>query len=203
MFPGTNNTRLKRKVLTIIDFENGFLSTNYLPLHCVLCINRFILTYFRLKSQFCYGARYVSNQKRYKLESQSQHSLNCTAKDIFWPLPPSTWFLSRKIKQKKVFYDRPYTIEPRNSGMFGHLDLFHSCGVFLYFASSKVLQVLQVQKFKSTKLVVRKIFTNAGFSTNLLSTIARFYCETLKSNSQLFHGQISYMFACKTDEHLD
>ena len=31
MFLGMNNTRLERKILTILDFENGFLST-YLPL---------------------------------------------------------------------------------------------------------------------------------------------------------------------------
>ena len=35
MFPGINNTRLKRKILIIPDFENGFLPT-YLPLHCAL-----------------------------------------------------------------------------------------------------------------------------------------------------------------------
>ena len=31
MFPGRNNTRLKRKILIILDFKNGFLPT-YLPL---------------------------------------------------------------------------------------------------------------------------------------------------------------------------
>ena len=31
MLPRMNNTRLKRKLLTILDFENGFLLT-YLPL---------------------------------------------------------------------------------------------------------------------------------------------------------------------------
>ena len=31
MFIGMNNTRLERKILIILDFENGFLPT-YLPL---------------------------------------------------------------------------------------------------------------------------------------------------------------------------
>ena len=31
MFPGMNNTRFERKILIILDFENGFLPT-YLPL---------------------------------------------------------------------------------------------------------------------------------------------------------------------------
>ena len=35
MFPGMNNTRLKRKIVIILDFENGFLPT-YLPLCPVL-----------------------------------------------------------------------------------------------------------------------------------------------------------------------
>ena len=32
MFLVMNNTRLKRKILIILDFENGFLLTYYLPL---------------------------------------------------------------------------------------------------------------------------------------------------------------------------
>ena len=39
MFPGMNNTKLKRKILIILDFENGFLPT-YLPLCTAVCVKK-------------------------------------------------------------------------------------------------------------------------------------------------------------------
>ena len=59
------------------------------------------------------------------------------------------------------------TVEPRNSGKFGHPKLLRYCGVFRYFAGSIV---------KSDDLVIRKLSANAGFSAILQYAIAGFYC---------------------------
>ena len=56
MFLGMNNTRLERKILIILDFENGFLPT-YLPLwniaYQTLVFHAYVIISVRVLSIFC------------------------------------------------------------------------------------------------------------------------------------------------------
>ena len=48
MFLGMNNTRLERKVLIILDFENGFLPT-YLPQrYCMTVLKSYVLSLLQI-----------------------------------------------------------------------------------------------------------------------------------------------------------